>query len=177
MVSSHSTADAKHQIILDRKSCDASADHDAQNSDTQIGMSGASPLAVGAAPAPPANGCTASMQSLSNSRCFTRFTAVAIIAAYIVSSASAFTQPHNQIGTTPVSRPPIISSVRTEDGLPSFSSRTRLFLASSGKESGKTDQNEWKAVFLTLQLYKAAFGDLKVPTKFVVPAAAPWPGK
>ena len=173
MVSSHITADEKHQIILDRKSCDASAHHDAQDCDMQLGMNRASPLAVGAVP-PPANGCTASMQSLGNSRCFTKLTAVAIVAAYIVSSASAFTQPHNQIGATPVSRPPVLSSPRTEDSLPSFSSRTRLFLSSNG--SGKTDQNEWKAVFLTLQLYKAAFGDLKVPTKFVVPAAAPWPG-
>ncbi len=173
MVSSHITADERHQIILDRKSCDASAHHDAQNSHMQLGMKRALPVAVGAVP-PPANGCTASVQSLGNSRCFTKLAAVAIVAAYIVSSASAFTQPHNQIGATPISRPPIISSASTEGGLPSFSSRTRLFLSSNG--SDKTDQNEWRAVFLTLQLYKAAFGDLKVPTKFVVPAAAPWPG-
>jgi hypothetical protein len=26
-------------------------------------------------------------------------------------------------------------------------------------------------------MYKAAYGDLKVPTRFVVPSMAPWPGK
>ena len=178
MVSSHITADnRKHPIILDRKSRDASTLHHDQNTDTQLGMNETSPLAAGAPPASPTNGCSTSTQSLNNSKCFTKFTAVAIVAAYIVSTASAFTQPHNRIGATPISRPPLISSARTEDGLPSFSSRTQLFLSSDSKsDSSKTDQKEWRAVFLTLQLYKAAFGDLKVPGKFVVPAAAPWPG-
>eukprot|EP00536_Pseudo-nitzschia_multiseries_P016115 jgi/Psemu1/247332/estExt_Genewise1.C_10210009 len=47
--------------------------------------------------------------------------------------------------------------------------------AESSTGSSKSDQKEWKAVFLALQLYKAAYGDLKVPARFVVPSAAPWP--
>ena len=177
MVSSRTTADSKHPIILNRNGRDASVHHHAQNTDIQIGTNEASPLAVGVPPAPLANSCATSMQSTNNSRYFTKFTAIAIVATYIVSSASAFTQPQNKMGATPISRPSLISSVCSENGLPSFSSRTQLFLSASTKsDPSNPDQKEWRAVFLTLQLYKAAFGDLKVPSKFVVPSAAPWPG-
>jgi hypothetical protein len=60
--------------------------------------------------------------------------------------------------------------------IPSFSkaTSTQLFLSTRGNKS--SDQSEWKAVLLALQLYKAAYGDLKVPMLFVVPSMAPWPG-
>lgn len=52
---------------------------------------------------------------------------------------------------------------------------TKLF--QSSRSSGRvSDQAEWKAVLMSLQLYKAAYGDLKVPVLFVVPSMAPWPG-
>ena len=172
MVSSHITSDAEQPIILNRMGCDASAHRHSQNADDTA------PLAVEVPPASPANNCATSTQSLNNSRCFTKITAVAMIAAYIVSSASAFTQPQNRMRATPVSRPALLSSDRTKNALPSFLSRTQSFLSAgkSSSDSGKADQEEWRAVFLALNLYKAAFGDLKVPTKFVVPSAAPWPG-
>lgn len=176
MVSSHITSDAEQSIILNRNGRDASAHCQAQNSDGCIEMNDIVPLAVGLSPAPPANDCTTSTQSLNNSRCFSKFTAVAIMAAYIVSSASAFTQPQNQMRATPISRPALVSSDRTRNTLPSFLSRTQSVLFAKSSGDGKADQQEWRAVFLTLKLYKAAFGDLKVPSKFVVPSAAPWPG-
>jgi Helicase associated domain len=37
------------------------------------------------------------------------------------------------------------------------------------------DDDEWKAVVAAFQMYKAAYGDLKVPQRFVVPDIAPWP--
>lgn len=43
------------------------------------------------------------------------------------------------------------------------------------KASGNNESSEWKAVLAALKLYKAAFGDLKVPQLFVVPTMAPWP--
>ena len=42
---------------------------------------------------------------------------------------------------------------------------------------GKADETEWKTLVLAFQMYKAAYGDLKVPSRFVVPSMAPWPGK
>lgn len=49
---------------------------------------------------------------------------------------------------------------------------TRLFLAASPNE-----KEEWRAILASFQLYKAAYGDLKIPIRFVVPSMAPWPGK
>lgn len=40
----------------------------------------------------------------------------------------------------------------------------------------KPDASEWQAVTAALKMYKAAYGDLKVPSRFVVPALPPWPG-
>jgi Helicase associated domain len=37
------------------------------------------------------------------------------------------------------------------------------------------DDDEWKAVLAAFKMYKAAYGDLKVPQRFVVPDMAPWP--
>jgi hypothetical protein len=39
------------------------------------------------------------------------------------------------------------------------------------------DKEEWRAILGSFQLYKAAYGDLKIPTRFVVPSMPPWPGK
>ena len=50
---------------------------------------------------------------------------------------------------------------------------TRLF-ASNPPDS---EQDEWRAVLAAFKLYKAAYGDLRIPTRFVVPSMAPWPGK
>jgi hypothetical protein len=39
------------------------------------------------------------------------------------------------------------------------------------------DEDEWKALLAAFQMYKAAYGDLKVPSRFIVPTMPPWPGK
>lgn len=54
-----------------------------------------------------------------------------------------------------------------------ISTETRLFQATSGND----DKEEWRALLATFQLYKAAYGDLKIPIRFVVPSMKPWPGK
>jgi hypothetical protein len=51
---------------------------------------------------------------------------------------------------------------------------TRLFLAAASPNS---DKEEWRAILASFQLYKAAYGDMKIPTRFVVPSMKPWPGK
>jgi hypothetical protein len=39
------------------------------------------------------------------------------------------------------------------------------------------DKEEWRAILAAFQMYKAAYGNLKVPARFVVPSMPPWPGK
>jgi hypothetical protein len=39
------------------------------------------------------------------------------------------------------------------------------------------DEDAWRTVLAALRMYKAAYGDLKVPSRFVVPGMAPWPGE
>lgn len=48
----------------------------------------------------------------------------------------------------------------------------RLYMVASSGE-----KEEWRAILSSFQLYKAAYGDLKIPTRFVVPKMQPWPGK
>lgn len=39
----------------------------------------------------------------------------------------------------------------------------------------KPDEEEWRTLIAAFKMYKAAYGDLKVPSRFVVPAMPPWP--
>jgi len=56
---------------------------------------------------------------------------------------------------------------------------TAIFMSNSESTTRKpkSDQEEWNALLAAFQMYKAAYGDLKVPSRFVVPAMPPWPGK
>ena len=45
------------------------------------------------------------------------------------------------------------------------------------EHSNVEDEDEWRTVLAAFQMYKAAYGDLKVPSRFIVPGMAPWPGK
>jgi len=63
-----------------------------------------------------------------------------------------------------------------------LSRRDRLVLHATEEESGDIsdssangDEAEWKAVLNAFKLYKAAYGDLRVPRRFVVPNMKPWP--
>ena len=58
--------------------------------------------------------------------------------------------------------------------IPQQTSSFRL-ASSSSSESPGSDDDEWQAVLSAFKLYKAAYGDLKVPQRFVVPNMAPWP--
>jgi len=72
--------------------------------------------------------------------------------------------------------------------LPPILSQSRLFSSPSEKDSPPTkgkrgrkplseggDEAEWEILVSAFQMYKAAYGDLKVPSRFVVPAMPPWP--
>ena len=56
---------------------------------------------------------------------------------------------------------------------------TQLSMADDDDEqqSEADDQNEWKALIAAFQMYKAAYGDLRVPLRFIVPSMPPWPSK
>lgn len=41
--------------------------------------------------------------------------------------------------------------------------------------NNEDDTREWKAVMAAFQMYKAAYGNLKIPQRFVVPNMKPWP--
>jgi len=176
---------------------DASTGCHSRQTQQQCEMNDAPPLTVGFPSTTPTNNTCTKVVATSNEYYFSHLTklmAVTIFAAYVVSSASAFTQTQNQLGITTNTRASsklqslsllgkrmsFSTPVWTETSLRSSSStrRTRLVLSAeteSSAGSSKSDQKEWKAVFLALQLYKAAYGDLKVPARFVVPSAAPWP--
>lgn len=60
------------------------------------------------------------------------------------------------------------------------STSTTLFAtkkeAQPRKKRSGSDEDEWNALLASFQMYKAAYGDLKVPSRFVVPSMPPWPG-
>jgi hypothetical protein len=55
--------------------------------------------------------------------------------------------------------------------------RAVLRFAGNAEETpAQGDDAEWKALVAAFQMYKAAYGDLKVPSRFIVPSMPPWPG-
>jgi hypothetical protein len=60
-----------------------------------------------------------------------------------------------------------------------YQTRFGSFALFAKAKEGETssEENEWRAIMAAFQMYKAAYGDLKVPLRFVVPSLAPWPGK
>lgn len=105
---------------------------------------------------------------------FTAMTAFTIAAAYLVTSTSAFTTRSTRSMHSRHHTPLVGQNIPfiTRSLIPPSISSTSLFA------TGRTpDKEEWRAILAAFQMYKAAYGDLKVPTRFVVPAMAPWPGK
>lgn len=45
------------------------------------------------------------------------------------------------------------------------------------RRNNEPDEEEWEALLAAFQMYKTAYGDLKVPSRFIVPGMPPWPGK
>jgi hypothetical protein len=63
----------------------------------------------------------------------------------------------------------------------SSTASTALFSSETETEpiqsSFPDDEDEWRTLLSAFQMYKAAYGDLKVPRRFIVPAMQPWPGE
>ena len=79
------------------------------------------------------------------------------------SAASAAGQHHRTLSFSPRRNPAIINW-------------STLFSSSGGQDNDAPDEEEWRAMLAAFQMYNAAYGNLKVPLRFVVPSLAPWPG-
>ena len=108
--------------------------------------------------------------------------------AYGLGVSSAFILPTNQIRSC--LRRTDVEPFGNTFGLPTrphndrcystsfvLSSKSDLNNTTSPKSKNKHDEDEWNALLAAFHMYKAAYGDLKVPSRFVVPAMPPWPGK
>lgn len=96
-------------------------------------------------------------------------------------------QQHNQIQHQHRHHLQPISKLQTRNSLISTTktTTTSLFAESTGQQEGKSvlgektsdDDDEWNTLVSAFKMYKAAYGDLKVPSRFVVPSMPPWPSK
>jgi cytochrome b561 len=99
-------------------------------------------------------------------------------AACIATCAGAFSS-----GTTTFVRQhvptPVLSSTgrRQQLGVGNTAALSTALQMSSGAEPEGDDLHEWKALVAAFQMYKAAYGDLRVPLRFIVPSMPPWPSK
>jgi hypothetical protein len=75
--------------------------------------------------------------------------------------------------------PSFVLARRNAQSILKMASDTETAKAKRGrpKDSPEDDDAEWKTILAAFQMYKAAYGDLKVPSRFVVPGMAPWPGE
>jgi hypothetical protein len=53
----------------------------------------------------------------------------------------------------------------------------RLSMSNDDESATTDDQDEWSALIAAFQMYRAAYGDLRVPLRFIVPSMPPWPSK
>ena len=92
--------------------------------------------------------------------------------------------PTNSILDSPnIHEPAISNQLQLNTNLLARSAFTSLKMSDMDVQSQQTeqsnveDEDEWRTVLAAFQMYKAAYGDLKVPSRFIVPGMAPWPGK
>ena len=69
---------------------------------------------------------------------------------------------------------PLFASATEEESKNKIKRKTASKKKAKGR--GKSDEEDWQSLIASFQMYKAAYGDLKVPSRFVVPSMPPWPG-
>jgi hypothetical protein len=101
--------------------------------------------------------------------------------ACIANSAAAFSSGNTVATFVRQHAPPTMLSNNNNKQLVGSSPNSRAAATalqmSSGAEPEGDDQHEWKALVAAFQMYKAAYGDLRVPLRFIVPSMPPWPSK
>jgi len=78
-------------------------------------------------------------------------------------SLTVFSRPTSRL----LSSSPSSSSINSQSGKTGRRGRRR--------QTKEENEAEWEILLSAFQMYKAAYGDLKVPTRFVVPSMPPWP--
>jgi hypothetical protein len=53
----------------------------------------------------------------------------------------------------------------------------QLSMSNEEESDNSDDQDEWNALISAFEMYRAAYGDLRVPLRFIVPSMPPWPSK
>lgn len=92
-------------------------------------------------------------------------------------SINAFSVPpalvpvRRSLPATSLQQPPSFSLKK----IPSRTASTSSLFSSIDEDGNAPDEVEWRAMLAAFQMYNAAYGNLKVPLRFVVPALAPWP--
>lgn len=71
----------------------------------------------------------------------------------------------------------LLSSVTSAVSPLAGRAQSSTLLMASGDREPASDEDEWRAMLAAFQMYKAAYGNLKVPLRFIVPGLAPWPEK
>ena len=79
--------------------------------------------------------------------------------------------------TASISQTPSFVGKQQISSTSNIRSNMHPLFSSLDSDDANFDESEWQAVTAALQMYKAAYGDLKVPSRFVVPSLPPWPGK
>jgi len=72
---------------------------------------------------------------------------------------------------------PVMSSISARLSSLRMAQSSDVELQSQNTQSDVEDEDEWRTAVAAFQMYKAAYGDLKVPSRFIVPGMAPWPGE
>lgn len=102
--------------------------------------------------------------------------ALLLLATFYLASVTSFTilPAHNpRITTTTAFR--TTTTTTTTSPSQSRTASQPLTVCYASADDSDDDEQEWKAALAAFKLYRAAYGDLKVPSKFVVPNIAPWP--
>jgi hypothetical protein len=108
---------------------------------------------------------------------------IAIFAAiaYSATYATAFSTGRNSIIRNISSQKPITNNpafiTNTKLSSPTAIFATKKEMEEKIETKSKSEREEWEALLAAFQMYKAAYGDLKVPSRFVVPSMPPWPGE
>ena len=123
-----------------------------------------------------------SSESKTTARMMNACQSIFIIAAiaYSTTSVDAFSttrhSTHQRIISTQnpvVKTPAFITNQRKTFSATLFATKKEV---QPTNNASKSDDEEWNALLAAFQMYKAAYGDLKVPSRFVVPSMPPWPG-
>ena len=112
-------------------------------------------------------------QQVSRLRC----TTIGLMSVCAATCVSAFTLNHQSFLRGNIGQQQQLQLLQQRSSRFFPQQTVQLWLAINADVSpAQADDAEWKALVSAFQMYKAAYGDLKVPSRFIVPSMPPWPG-